>query len=552
MQPSVSPNAERGHDPPGTVLLQDLTSETDGNGEVLLQPQPTDDPNDPLNWKKWEKSLNFGLVLLYCLLMMAWMTASTPTWGPMNIELGFSYETLTNSYAVGSAGLAISAIPFIPLALKFGRRPIYLGSLIIAVPLNVWAARISNVVDLFLFSLFNCALSALAESIPPMTIADVYFVHQRGSANSLYTWISVMGISLATVASGYISLDLGWRWVWWISAIMMGAVAIAFAFFYEDTKYAVHLQGTSPMSNLKKIDTESVPVDGDKKTDAEGQTATHGLWPVRSCGAEPLPPRKSYVQRLKLWTTSEDHAQTSWKFFWHPFVIMATFPAVSYTALVYAVSTSCYQVIVTVISSVMLGPPYLLSSDKIGLLSGIPFLIGATVGGLVTGLVSDRFILWLARRNNGVYEPEMRLWLLLFLSPLMPAALLLFGYSLNNGRPWFLVGLGAVIFASGFAPTLTLTLAYITDAYTDVIADSMVAITFARNAVATAFIFASTPWIEAVGIDHVFLTLALVCVACIVPIIPLLIFGKRIRSHTAAKYKTYSGNQTESRPLNVS
>lgn len=32
------------------------------HGEIILHPIPSNDPNDPLNWKKWYKALNFGLV----------------------------------------------------------------------------------------------------------------------------------------------------------------------------------------------------------------------------------------------------------------------------------------------------------------------------------------------------------------------------------------------------------------------------------------------------------------------------------------------------------
>lgn len=31
------------------------------HGEIILHPIPSNDPNDPLNWKKWYKALNFGL-----------------------------------------------------------------------------------------------------------------------------------------------------------------------------------------------------------------------------------------------------------------------------------------------------------------------------------------------------------------------------------------------------------------------------------------------------------------------------------------------------------
>lgn len=73
--------------PPGTIQLERLHG---GDADIILQPRPTSDPNDPLNWAKWRKYLNYGLATFYALLSFAQINASTPTWGPMEDELGFS------------------------------------------------------------------------------------------------------------------------------------------------------------------------------------------------------------------------------------------------------------------------------------------------------------------------------------------------------------------------------------------------------------------------------------------------------------------------------
>lgn len=76
--------------PPGTVRLERLLGNAQGDTEIILQPRPTDDPNDPLNWPKWRKYLNFGLATFYAVMAFAQINATTPTWGPMEDELGFT------------------------------------------------------------------------------------------------------------------------------------------------------------------------------------------------------------------------------------------------------------------------------------------------------------------------------------------------------------------------------------------------------------------------------------------------------------------------------
>lgn len=133
------------------------------NSEIVLQPRPTSDPNDPLNWPKWRKYLNFGLSSFYALMAFAQMNATTPTWGPMEDELGFTavlmYVDLgpivlsadpcadsqsprrNNTYAIGCATLALGSFMLIPFALKYGLRPIYILSSAAQIAIMIWAAR---------------------------------------------------------------------------------------------------------------------------------------------------------------------------------------------------------------------------------------------------------------------------------------------------------------------------------------------------------------------------------------------------------------------------
>ena len=53
--------------PPGTVKLQELigSDKAQKDARIVLQPRPTSDPNDPLNWSTRQKNLNFFLACYY-------------------------------------------------------------------------------------------------------------------------------------------------------------------------------------------------------------------------------------------------------------------------------------------------------------------------------------------------------------------------------------------------------------------------------------------------------------------------------------------------------
>lgn len=62
----------------------------------------------------------------------------------MNIQLGFNYAILNDSYAIGCGTLALGGLLLIPFALKYGRRPVYLMSTVIQLGMSVWTAKMQQ------------------------------------------------------------------------------------------------------------------------------------------------------------------------------------------------------------------------------------------------------------------------------------------------------------------------------------------------------------------------------------------------------------------------
>lgn len=489
--------------PPGTVYLEQLTQRDGQVGDdIVLQPQPSDDPNDPLNWPKWRKYWNFGLVCLYVLMIAELIDAATPTWGPMNKELGFSYEVLNDSYAIGSGTLGLGGLLLLPFALKFGRRPIYIISTIAQFGFSVWSAKIQTVPDLLLVNFFTCLFGGLAEVIVQMTIADVFFIHERGTMNSIYIWTFQIGASMGALVAGYITIAQGWRWLWWWNVIIFGACIFIFSFGYEETKYIANpaaLPGR-PHSTAMSAVSPGVTADPDLKesdqVDSKGKmslTNSHvkadNALPASSAtdadsieqgvlrddvytvkNPRPLSPNippKTYLQKLGILTTSPKSMRSFLHNIWQPLVMLVTIPAAGYMAVVIGVTSALAIMMTTCMSSTMPLAPYNFTSDQIGLMGLAPF-IGITLGSIVSGAVSDRSTLWLAKRNNGIYEPEFRLYCMTPFIPFVAGGALMFGIGLDRGDSWVLIAVGHGISSFGIAPINSMALTYITDAYTKV------------------------------------------------------------------------------------
>lgn len=457
--------------------------------------------------------MNYGLVLLYSLLVFAvyvlfpsfpsplrWsndvfpfesINATTPTWAPMHRQLGFSYAILQDSYAAGSATLCVGALIFIPIALKFGRRIVYLISLFLQFFVSIWSAKIETVADLVLVNAFNCLLGALAEAIVQMTIADVFFIHQRGRMNSIYVWVMIVGCSLAPLVAGFISNSQGWRWVWWWMAILFGVCLILFVFFYEETKFVDSMTGVPLTRSSIELKPTSISADTDKDKHkrSDGVDLEEGLTSERKDNTpearmaetkhpkftqhmteidiDPNIPRKSYLERLKPWISFPGSVAYYLRHAYQPLIVIVQFPAAFYVSVLYGLITAAWQAMITVVSSNMAEPPYNFNAAQVGLMSLAPF-IGNTIGSLIYGTLSDSLALRQAKKNKGIFEPEMRLWTVLWATPFAPAGMLIFGYALGNGAPWIVVAVGYAIYGFGMAPVSSAALTYLTDAYTNV------------------------------------------------------------------------------------
>lgn len=386
----------------------------------------------------------------------------------MHAQLGFSYEILNDSYATGSAALSIGALIFIPFALKFGRRPIYVFSILVQFFISIWFAKLETVADLILVNAFSCLVGALAEVLVQMTVADVFFVHERGLMNSLYIWVQLVGAELAPLAAGYITTSQGWRWVWWWMVILFGMSLVLFFFLYEETKFdedaPVIDSEMSPQASRKAGEDEK-PKD---IPDAENAEYSKALFATTSTSRiDPSLPRRPYLARLSLWSPSPGSLRFFAHHIYQPLIVNVAFPGCAYVALIYGLIFATWQVMINVVSTKMPEPPYEFDASAVGLMTLAPF-IGTTIGSILAGPLSDRLAMRLAKRNSGVFEPEMRLWILLLFAPPTAAGTLLFGYSLGNGDPWIVVALGYAIFGFGMGPICSVSLTYLIDAYRNV------------------------------------------------------------------------------------
>ncbi|KAK2599269.1 hypothetical protein N8I77_011039 [Diaporthe amygdali] len=509
---------------PGDVLL---VHHNENESDTFVRfPIPSDDPNDPLNWSIWRKILNFALVSAQTVAVFTALSTQTRFWQQMSPELGLSFEQLNNAQSAQLAGLAMGCVLFIPLTKKYGRRSTYVVSTAVMAAVSWWSTYMKTDAELFLTNLFYGLAGATNETVVQMTIADIFFVHQRGTANAFYITGVMIGSFLTPMAAGIQAKYTGWRDSYLALAISLTLLFVVFLFTYEETKYVPVLQGVSEASP-----SEAQHLDGeDEKDKVDGLDLSLHQANSNARGAEPIP-LASYRQRLR-WVTYS--SESLWKIAYFPAYIILL-PHVLFSAVQYAAGISWLVIMASTIPIVFTQPPYNFNTDGIGLMNLGPF-VGNLIGSFYSGLLSDRSVRWLARRNGGYYEPEMRLYLLLPPALFMAGGIIMFGTTADRGMHWIYPSIGGALFAFGLGAIGDAALTLVIDAYRPLTAEAFVGIAFVRNAVGIPIPFAITPWMERSGLSNMFITAGLISFAISMLFVPLIIWGKKIRRALAPRY----------------
>ncbi|KOS42389.1 hypothetical protein ACN38_g6718 [Penicillium nordicum] len=492
----------------------------------------------------------------------------------MHEELGFNYQELNNSYALGSAGVATGAVLLTPFALKFGRRQIYIISLLLQIGVCIWEAQLQKVPELYLVTFLSCFLGSLAEIMIQMTVADVFFIHQRGAMNSIFIFCQQIGTAVSPVVAGYITTSLGWRAVWWAMAISLATALLAFVFLYEESKYfGVPTEGME-LEIILETSTTGHPDENHEtkqkpETKSDKQTAETApldkLPPLYDADIDESIPSMTYKQRLLQFTIDHGSISQLLLHIYQPFHIMLYIPGILYMAVVYGVSWAIMTIIGTNMATFMPAPPYNFSASAVGLMI-LPVFVGTAIGMAIVGPTSDRLILYLAKRNNGIYEPEMRLWLLAAFIPLVPTGLMVAGSGFQYTLPWPVIAVGFGSASLGITPAISISLTYVTDAYTEasefyvsldltnfrqILGDAMVGITFMRNIPSLVIPFFLLPWIRRIGILNVYIVVSVISTVIFMVTFIFIIYGKRIRTATATRYRWFASPRRRERAMQL-
>ncbi|KAK0527901.1 hypothetical protein OC835_004837 [Tilletia horrida] len=448
--------SEAGGSPPG--------SNGQGKQEAAGGEEKESDPNlvgwdspsdlaNPRNWSNKKKWLVTTIVSSYTLLSPLSSSMIAPALPILDEEFGITNQiqsvimlsTFVLAYAIGPLLLG-------GLSEMYGRLPILQFANLLLIVFTMAGGLAHSSAQMTVFRFFAGLGGSAPLTIGGGIISDLYSPDQRGKAMAVYSLAPLLGPCIGPIVAGWIiQSGVSWRWIFWVVLIASGFVA-GFGFLTLPETYA-------PVILAKKRS---------KLVKETGNTKLHTIFELQNS--------ETFATRLR-------------RNFIRPFVFIVTQPAVQ--------ALSTYMMIVY-------GTMYVLLSDVdstfrrtynegpgIASLHYISLGLGFTVGGQVGGRVVDRVYRNLKKKNGGVGRPEFKLPFMCAASPLVPAGLLLYGWTIQYAVHWIVPDIGLFLFGVGMMSSFLCTQNFLVDAYQLYAASAVGAAVFLRSVAGFALPLAS-------------------------------------------------------------
>lgn len=205
------------------------------DGKIILDPQPEDSANDPLNWPAWRRDIALLSLGLFCMVGGGTTPLLAAGFTDVADEYGVDVHDVSLTTGLYMLGMGLGSIVFSPTAILYGKRPVYLFGAVLYMATSIWCAASPNFTSLVLARIFQGIAVSPVECLPSATIAEIFFLHERAFRIGIYTLLLLGGKNLVPLVSAGIIQSMGWRWVFWIVAIVVAFCGFLLFFFVPET-----------------------------------------------------------------------------------------------------------------------------------------------------------------------------------------------------------------------------------------------------------------------------------------------------------------------------
>lgn len=406
------------------------------HGTVELDPLPSMSDADPYNWPHWKKVINLALVAFHAMMATFIAAGINSAFPDIAKDLGVTIHRTTYLTSLQIAILGGAPLFWRPLSNRYGRRPIFILSLIGSLLFNLGCAKSETYAVMATCRAFTAFFISPASAIGSAVVVETFFKKDRAKYMGVWTLLLTLGVPLAPFIFGFVAYHVGYRWIYWIFAMINGAQLILYIFFGPETRYI----------------REGV--------DHSGPAIKESYFKFGRIDPTPL---------------------SAWEFI-SP-LNFAKYPTVMITAAGYSMVFLFANILITVEIPTLFGEKFDFNTQQLGL-QFLGTIIGSLIGEQIGGWASDAWM------NRGVSKigarpaPEYRLWLSYLGYLLSICGVIVFLVRIDQAPEgqWNVTPIvGAGIAAAGNQIVTTIIITYCVDCYHEEAASIGVFITFVRQ-----------------------------------------------------------------------
>ncbi|KAJ7279389.1 MFS general substrate transporter [Mycena rebaudengoi] len=455
------------------------------DGQYVLWPQPSSDPEDPQNWSDRRKAMQLLIITL---------AASLPDFiGSIGIATIFAlakeFDATPNQVNALSANWGIFLLGWggfaaIILVRRWGRLPVLFWSQLLALGFLVGSVFATN---LKTFAATRCIASffSTAPQITGLyTVTDMYPFHLQARKLNLWTLGFIMSPFLSPFFLGFLVAHASYQWAWGIGAILSLIVLVLVVFFGEETAYDRYLPAPPRRQTLGlryRVET-LLGITGIK------MTAFRPSW--STC----------FLSVLKV--------------LWRPHALLIMI----FGGIEFGLSIG-----ITITNAIFLGQPrpggFGLSQTAIAGSYATP-IVACLVGEVMGRYGNDKIAAIGIRRNKGVFVAETRLWMCYLSLLLYLTGFIVLGHGVETRNvPAVIMGWG--IGQVAIMLNTTALYAYLTDCFPAHLGEVSALFNFFRTISGFAVVYFQAQWLEAAGGFIVFGAEAAIVFGLFLLVVPL-------------------------------
>ena len=181
---------------------------------------PHMDDADPLNWSTGKKTVNLALVSFHG--MMGTLTAASIQCAFVDIAADLDISVHHASYLSSLVIVVLGGTPLLwrPLAHVYGRRPVFLLGLLCSLVGNIGCAVSPSFAAQGLCRAITGFFICPAASLGSAVVSECFFRKERARYMGIWTTMFTLGVPIAPFIFGFVAMRVGYRWIYWILAIV--------------------------------------------------------------------------------------------------------------------------------------------------------------------------------------------------------------------------------------------------------------------------------------------------------------------------------------------